>query len=82
MIGRGAPPLARLLTGVAEVMGAPSVSHPFVLTETVVYRELRYQKSKPIGRVLKYPSSSVPEVSAGDVAPDKFVNVPLEAEKV
>jgi hypothetical protein len=51
-----------------------------VLTEIVVYRALRYQKSNPIGMLLKYPSSSVPEERAGEVAPVKFVKVPLEAE--
>jgi len=65
-----------------SVIVEPRAAHPLVEADTVVYRVPMYQKSNPIGRALKFPSSVFPAVREGEVAPLKAVNVPVELEKV
>ena len=61
------------------VITPPGDNQPFVLAESVVQRLPLNQKSKPIGMLLKKPSSALPADKAGDVPPVKVVNVPLDA---
>jgi hypothetical protein len=48
----------------------------------VVYLVPIYQKSNPIGKAVKVPSSTVPVERPGEVAPLRAVKVPLDEEKV
>ena len=51
--GRGLPPLIKLFVAPVPVITAPGDNHPLVLADSVVHRFPRYQKSKPMGMLLK-----------------------------
>ena len=75
------PPDVRLFVKLSVIV-EPKAAHPFVEADMVVYRVPMYQKSNPIGMALKFPSSVLPAVREGEVAPLMAVNVPVEPAKV
>ena len=72
--------MERLLPGPESDIVFPGVSHPLVLADIVVYRAPMYQKSKPIGMLLKYPSSVFPPDNWGEFGLLSVMKFPPEAE--